>query len=233
MSTENEPRLRTSGYLSWVEEIWYGLSHPLYDVMAWWSFLPLGGETACRQEFARWFRLVPGQRVASLCCGSGSTEQAVLSVAPSVEITGIDLGAGQIARARRKDPEGRIDFRVGDASSTGLEGASFDRVLITLALHEMPRDARLAVVCEARRLCKPDGLVIAIEHGRPVGLVSRLLRGFWWFAWVPGNPEVATTRDLQKRGLANEMREVELDVVDRHTSRLDWIEGVVARPSAE
>jgi ubiquinone/menaquinone biosynthesis C-methylase UbiE len=232
MSDETEPSVRPSGYLSWIEEIWYGVSHPFYDVMTWWSFVPLGGETECRREFAHWFRLEPGQRVASLCCGTGSTERAILSVNPDVEITGIDLGSGQIARARRSDPDGRIDYRVGDARSTGLSTASFDRVLITLALHEMPRDVRLAVLREAQCLCKPDGLVIAIEHGRPRGIVSRLLRGFWWFAWVPGNPEVVTTRDLQERGLANEMREVGLDVVGRHTTYLDWIEGVVAKPGA-
>jgi ubiquinone/menaquinone biosynthesis C-methylase UbiE len=230
MSDKTEPSVRESGYLSWVEEIWYGVSHPFYDLMTWWSFLPLGGEAACRREFARWFRLEPGQRVASLCCGTGSTERAILAAVPSVGLTGVDLGSGQIATARRKDPDGRIDYRVGDATSTGLSGASFDRVLITLALHEMPRDVRLAVLREARRLCKPDGLVIAIEHGRPKGVPSRLLRGFWWFAWVPGNPEVVTTRDLQSRGLTNEMGEVGLHFVERHTTRLDWVEGIVTRP---
>lgn len=38
-----------------------------------------------------------------------------------------------------KDPSGLLDYRVGNARDTDFEPGSFDRVLITLALHEMPR----------------------------------------------------------------------------------------------
>ncbi len=120
-------------------------------------------------------------------------ERALLERAPEIEITAIDLGSGQLARARRKDPAGRIDYRVGDASDTGLPEAHFDRVLITLALHEMPRSLRRAVLKEARRLCTPGGRVLAIEHARPEKTLSRLGRALWWFFWIPGNPEVPTS----------------------------------------
>ena len=59
-------RLRASGYVSRLEEIWYGQASPLYDWMTWWCFLPLGGERRCRREFVRWLDLHPGQRVLSL-----------------------------------------------------------------------------------------------------------------------------------------------------------------------
>ena len=104
-------------------------------------------------------------------------------------------------------------------------------VLIALALHEMPRSIRLAVLREARRLCAPEGRVLAIEHGRPVTRGSRLLRGLWWFFWIPGNPEVPTSRDLQEHGLDNEMRECSLKVIEHHTTQPDWIEAFSAMPS--
>ena len=225
----DELRLRPSGYASRLYEIAYGSAAPLYDLIVWWGFLPLGGEKRCRRLFARWLDPQPGQRVASLCCGTGSMERILLERVPELEITAIDLGAGQLARARRKDPAGRIDYHVGDASATGLPEAHFDRVLITLALHEMPRSLRLAVLKEARRLCAPEGRVLAVEHGRPRGKLSRLGRALWWFFWIPGNPEVPTSRNLQQRGLDQEMHEAGLAVETRFTTHLEWIEGMVTR----
>jgi ubiquinone/menaquinone biosynthesis C-methylase UbiE len=223
-------RLRASGYASRLYEFAYGFTSPLYDLIVWWGFLPLGGEGACRRRFARWLDLEPALRIVSLCCGTGSMERALLEVAPDLEIIGVDLGRSQIARARRRDRAGRIDYRLGNAARTELPPASYQRVLITLALHEMPRELRGEVLREARRLCAAQGRVVAIEHGRPAGAVSRLLRAAWWFFWIPGNPELETSRDLQRRGLENEMREAGLRVVQRHATRPDWIEGFVAVP---
>lgn len=229
-ATNDERSLRPSGYVSWLEELWYGSPHPFYDLLTWWCFLPLGGEAACRREFARWVEPRAGERIVSLCCGSGTTERAILALEPEVQITGIDLGAGQIARARRRTPGGEIEFRRGNAADTGLEAGGFDRVVITLALHEMPRSLRLSVLSEAKRLCRPAGRVIAIEHGRPRSFAPKLLRALWWFYWLPGNPELATTRDLQRRGLENEMKEAGLEPLARRVSRLGWVEGRIAKP---
>jgi ubiquinone/menaquinone biosynthesis C-methylase UbiE len=209
----------------------YGVSSPLYDWITWWGFLPMGGERACRKEFARWLRLETHSRVVSLCCGTGSTERALLENTHTISLTGIDLGRGQIARARRRLRDRPVTLVLGDAAHTGLATGGFDRVLIGLALHEMKRPARLAVLREAARLCAPAGRVLAIEHARPRTRGSRLARALWCFFWVPGNPEVATSNDLQQRGLDSEMRKCGLEIVERHTTRPDWVEGILARPA--
>jgi ubiquinone/menaquinone biosynthesis C-methylase UbiE len=219
-----------SGYSSRFLALAYALASPLYDLIVWWGFLPLGGERACRGQFVRWLRLESGLKVASLCCGTGSMERAMLTQTPDLAITGVDLGRGQIARARRMLRDGKVNYVLGDATRTGLPSEGFDRVLIGLALHEMLRPTRLAVLREARRLCAPDGVVLAIEHGRPASRASRWLRALWWFFWIPGNPEVRTSRDLQQRGLDNEMRECGLEVIERHTTHPDWIEAFLAAP---
>ncbi len=230
MWKRREPSLRASGYVSWIQEVGYGLASPLYDLLVWWTLLPLGGESTCRREFARWLRTEPGQRVASLCCGTGATERAILDHEPTVAITGVDLGASQIGRAQRMTPSGRIDYRVADASSTGLPAHAFERVLIVAALHEMPRELRMRVLREAVRLCTDDGFVLAVEHARIPSVFSRTVRGLWWFTWLPGNPEVATSRDLQRRGLASEMSETGLEILARHTTRPPWLEGILGKP---
>ena len=221
----------TAGYSSRFLAMAYTLASPLYDLIVWWGFLPLGGERACRREFARWLKLSPGLKVVSLCCGTGSMETAMLAEERELAITGVDLGRGQIARARRKNNGREVDYTLGDASRTELPSGSFDRVVIGLALHEMPRSTRLAVLREACRLCGTEGRVLAIEHGRPVTRVSRFLRALWWFFWIPGNPEVPTSRDLQKHGLDNEMTECGMTVLERNTTHPDWIEAFLAMPN--
>ena len=114
---------------------------------------------------------------------------------------------------------------------TGLPSAAFDRVLITLALHEMPHDLRLLVLAEAKRLCRTTGQVVAIEHALPRSPLARALQNLWWFFWLPGNPEVATTKDLMRRGLESEIREVGLQVAECHQTQPDWIKGVIAIPT--
>ncbi len=213
--------------------MWYGVLSPLYDLMTWFCFLPLGGERACRRQFVGWFGIEPGHRVLSLCCGTGTTERAIVRATPAARVTAVDLGSGQIATARRKDRTGLVDYRVGDASDTSFGSRSFDRVLITLALHEMPRKLRLAILREAARVCRPGGRVIAIEHAAVSGRRSRFARSLWWFGWVPGNPETATTTDLQCRGLSNEMEQAGLRVIERYTTSPAWVEGIVAQPSTE
>jgi ubiquinone/menaquinone biosynthesis C-methylase UbiE len=216
----------SSRFLAWA----YAAASPLYDLVVWWGFLPLGGERRCRRRFVGWLALEPGMRVASLCCGTGSMERAILAEVPEVEVTGVDLGPGQLARARRLGRELRLDYVRADATATGLAGGVFDRVLIALALHEMTRATRLAVLREARRLCAPNGQVVAIEHGRPASRRARRLRALWWFFWIPGNPELPTSRDLQACGLDREMAECGLHVRRHEVTRPDWIEAFVANP---
>lgn len=218
--------LRDSGYVSLSQELWYALAGPLYNAMTWWCFLPLGGERRIRDKIVRWIDARPGHSVLSLCCGTGTTELALAAVAPDASILGLDLGTGQIAEARRRNASANLSFQVGDASNTGLPDASFDRVAVTLALHEMPAGLRMRVLREAARLCRPDGRVVCVEHGRARG-ARWLARELWWGTWVPMNPERETTHDLQHRGLDAEMEKAGLSVCERHATRWDWIEAVV------
>lgn len=229
--SEDFPRLalRASGHRSRVQEVLYGSASPLYDAFARWAFWPLGGEAACRRQFARWLSIEPNQTIASLCCGTGSTDRALLAREPSAVITGIDLGRSQLARARRKDRTSSIDYQRGDAAATGLPSAGFDRVLIVGALQEMPRARRLDVLREARRLCRRDGRVLGVEIGRTQTRWSSICRGAWLLHWMPGNPETATTRELVASSLSAEMQAVGLVPIERNTTRPDWFEGILAR----
>ena len=83
---------------------------------------------------------------------------------------GMDLSSGQLRVATKHDELRQVQFIEGDASCTGFRNESFDKVFITHALHEMPRDVRLSMLAEARRVLRKHGHVIILELDNPKNL---------------------------------------------------------------
>jgi ubiquinone/menaquinone biosynthesis C-methylase UbiE len=94
-----------------------------------------------------------------------------------VALTGIELSPEMLAIARRRTEQlgRRVDLRVGDAQALEFPDESFDTVVCTLGLCTIP-DPRRAVA-EARRVLRPGGRVLLLEHVRsPVGAVRAIER---------------------------------------------------------
>ena len=227
----NAEQLRPSGYVGRLQELGYGIASPLFDLFVLWAALPIGGERKLRRDIARWLEARAGDEVLSLCCGTGTTDRALLELVPGARITGLDLGRAQLWQARRKDATGRIAYRLGNAADTGLDSESFHRIVLVGALHEMPRDLRRRVLAEARRLIRPDGHMLVFEPCRTETRASAFFRSLVLFLWVPGNPEAKTTRDLLGRGLDTEVREAGFEPLRRHRTSPDWFEAILARPA--
>jgi ubiquinone/menaquinone biosynthesis C-methylase UbiE len=64
-----------------------------------------------------------------------------------------------------------VDLRVADAQRLGFADASFDTVVFTLALCSIPDDRR--AVAEARRVLRPGGRLLLLEHVRSPNPVVR------------------------------------------------------------
>jgi ubiquinone/menaquinone biosynthesis C-methylase UbiE len=99
---------------------------------------------------------------------------------PGLRLTGVELSEEMLAIARKRAAAARIviDLRQGDAQALEFPDESFDTVVITLALCTIPDDR--AAVREARRVLRPGGSLILMEHVRspllPVRAVQRLLQ---------------------------------------------------------
>ncbi len=179
-----------------------------YDLLMKYCFLPFGGETKCREELIAPIDFSPGERILDMCCGTGGATSAIARKAGETsEIIGMDLSSGQLRMAKRKRHLSKVRFLEGDVASIGLEDSLFDKVFITHALHEMPRETRLEVLTEAKRVLKENGRVIVLELDSPENIFLRLFVGLWFFYWLPLNFETPTRRDMLKHGLANEVRE--------------------------
>jgi ubiquinone/menaquinone biosynthesis C-methylase UbiE len=96
-----------------------------------------------------------------------------------VTLTAVELSPEMLAIGRRRAEQlGRpVDLRVGDAQALEFADESFDTVVCTLGLCTIP-DPRRAVA-EARRVLRPGGRLLLLEHVRspvrPVRLIQRLL----------------------------------------------------------
>lgn len=101
---------------------------------------------------------------------------------PGVQLTGVDFSPAMLRIAKRcaTDLGIDVDLRLGDAQALAFEDASFDTVVITLALCSIPDDRK--AVAEAWRVLRPGGRMLLLEHVRsallPVRVVQHLVNFF-------------------------------------------------------
>jgi ubiquinone/menaquinone biosynthesis C-methylase UbiE len=93
-----------------------------------------------------------------------------------VRLTGIELSHEMLTIARRRATKlGReADLRLGDAQALPFPDAAFDTVVCTLSLCSIPNDRR--AVSEMRRVLRPGGQVILLDHVRSTVRVWRIVQ---------------------------------------------------------
>ena len=94
-----------------------------------------------------------------------------------VRLTGIEFVPAMLDIARRRAVAlGRpVELRLGDAQALEFEDATFDTVVCTLSLCTIPDDR--AAVAEVRRVLRPGGRFVVLEHVRsPVRAVRGVQR---------------------------------------------------------
>lgn len=143
--------------------------------------------------------------------------------ARDVRITGVDISASmlEIARTRAAEIGRDAELRVGDAQALELPDKSFDTVVCTLALCSIP-DAE-AAVAEMRRVLRPGGRVLLLEHVRSprpaVRAIQRVLEPI--AVWLEGDHLVREPLELLEAE-AFEIEEFErskLGIVERVSAR--------------
>lgn len=179
-----------------------------YSLLMKWCFLPFGGERKCREEMLAPVEFSFRERILDMCCGTGGATYAIsMKAGQGTQIVGLDLSTGQLRVAKKCSELSHVQFVEGDAARTPFPDTWFDKVFITHAIHEMPREIRLRVLAEGRRILKDDGRVIILELDDPRSLWIRLFIGLWFFYWLPFNFETPTRRDMLKHGVAEEVGE--------------------------
>ena len=119
-------------------------------------------------------RLVPAARGRVLEIGIGSGLNLPFYSGQAVEVIGLDPSSRLLTMAEGRVTGSMPSVRMveGSAEAMPLEDASFDTVVTTWSLCSIPKAE--AALAEVRRVLKPSGELLFIEHGRaPDRSVSR------------------------------------------------------------
>ena len=102
-------------------------------------------------------RLPEGARVVELGCGGGTEETRVL--AERFRLTGVDLSAAQLARARARVPE--AEYLHADFTALELEPGSLDGVAAFYSFNHVPRELLAGLFARIHEWLRTDGLFLA------------------------------------------------------------------------
>ena len=118
---------------------------------------------------------IQGMNVLDVGCGTGSDLK--LYHQAGCNVSGVDLSPAMLKVARRKFG-GSANFKLCDAAVMPFQNESFDLVLSTYTLHEMPHEHRPAIIQEMIRVVKKDGRILLTDfspspYSFPIGWIHR------------------------------------------------------------
>jgi ubiquinone/menaquinone biosynthesis C-methylase UbiE len=160
-----------------------------------------------------------GGRVLEVGAGTGKN----LGYYPAgAVVVASDLSPEMLARARGKAEArpGGVQFVVTDAEDLPFKAGAFDRVVATCVFCSVPEPVR--GLREVRRVLRPGGEVILLEHMRPRGLLGRL------FDFLDPLASRLMGPHINRRTLDN-IRTVGLVVEQERNVFSDWIKVIEAR----
>jgi SAM-dependent methyltransferase len=119
--------------------------------------------------------LEPADRVLEIGFGPGVAVQRIAANAPDGFIAGIDHSETMVRAARRRNAEairrGRVDLRLGSASSLPDFDAPFDKILSVNSIQFW--DEPEAALVELRERLRPDGRIALCLQPRARGATDR------------------------------------------------------------
>ncbi|MBN2411486.1 methyltransferase domain-containing protein [candidate division KSB1 bacterium] len=150
-------------------------------------------------------------KVLDVCCGTGSVTLTFTERFPGIFAVGYDFSHGMLYKAREKDVNHTCFLVEGDAAILPFGDDYFDVVCCSHALYELKGDSRKAALFEMKRVIKPDGAVLIMEHEVPKNFVIKIL--FNLRMMMMGRTDA---REFVKLGLAP-YKKVFPDVILTHT----------------
>ncbi|MBW2659857.1 MAG: methyltransferase domain-containing protein [Deltaproteobacteria bacterium] len=114
-------------------------------------------------------------RILDVCCGTGSVILFFAEKHTDTLTIGYDFSIGMLHEAKQKDVANRIILVQGDASKLSYIDDCFDVVCCSHALYELKGQIRTDALKEMRRVVKPDGMVLIMEHEVPRNPLVKIL----------------------------------------------------------
>lgn len=201
---------------------------PFYD-----PFARLVGANRLRAELIRHAGVRAGQQVLDVGCGSGELLLALARTVPGATLTGLDPDGIALGRAARKAAAAGFGLTLirGYADNLGLDDASVDHVVSTLAVHHLDDAGRTQFAAEAFRVLRPEGKITILDFGGvgsdhphgPIGHLTAMID-----TMVRRSPQLQATSDtglidlLRSAGFADT---VEIARPQSHIGPLTIVQG--------
>jgi len=167
-------------------------------------------------------RIPAGADVLELGCGAGLPMSARL--AAGRRLTGIDLSAEQVRRARRNVPE--ATFRQADMTALEWPAGSVDAVVAFYSLTHVPRDEHAALFGRIHGWLRPGGVFIAsLGVEDDPGGIEDWLGVDMYFSHFSAR---VSLRLLAAAGFVVERADVVAEPEDRFDARFLWVVARVA-----
>lgn len=184
----------------------------LYDIVDW--FIPSQWRSAALSR----------ARGRTLEAGVGSGLNLPLYPPAVTEVIGIDISRRMLDKAMERAPQcgAPVSLYTMDVQSLAFPDAYFDTVLATCVFCTVPDP--LLGLSEMRRVCKPDGIILLVEHVRSRGWLGKLMD------WL--NP--ATVRligDHINRDTVQTARQAGIELLEVVDLSGDIVKLIIGRPS--
>lgn len=117
-------------------------------------------------------------KILDLCTGTGTNAVNIAKRDKSVNVKGIDISKDMLIIAKskgRKEKLTNIRFYQMDATKMRFKDRCFDKILLSLVLHETDEALAARIITEAIRVLKDDGEIIVTEWERSKQLFNKIL----------------------------------------------------------
>jgi ubiquinone/menaquinone biosynthesis C-methylase UbiE len=111
-----------------------------------------------------------GRRVLDVGCGVGLSDTFLVD--RPWQVAGTDVSPKSIEQAKRRNPT--VDYVVGDGGRLPFDDGSFDVCFTICVMHHVPPQHWTDFLREMRRVLKPDGIAMVLEHN-PYNPLTRLV----------------------------------------------------------
>ncbi len=130
-------------------------------------------------------RIKAGQRVLDIGCGTGAL--TLRAAQQGAKVKGIDVNAQMLEIAQQRVSKASLlqDIELcemGVAELGSEEAASYDIVMSGLCFSELTEDELAYALKEAKRILKPEGLLLIADEVAPKSAVKRVLN---WLMRLP------------------------------------------------
>jgi len=163
----------------------FDIAAPFYDLGVWFAGLFIGGERRLREGFIDEAMPLEGMRTLEIFAGTATLSLLARKRGARAFATDLSGPMLKVASEKVRKDGTKVGIVRSDSSCLPFSGGSFQRVLVCMGLHEVPREKTEAALCEAARVLEKGGRIVIEDYHRAEGAAGALQRFLFLFSEGP------------------------------------------------